>query len=533
MERAVVTACIGDLYGKIFNVTQPLLKSYADSIGAEFVVLRETGYELPASAIFGLFDLLVKYKRVIFLHADCLVRRDCPDLFEEVAPDQLGVFDEGQFTDKTPMIREACTTYKRDLPSWGGKYYNFGVVVASRKHRFLFEQPEHLPEADDWDPISAYLNLQVLEGDTEIHELPYKFNRMSLVDDFTGEDRHASYIIHYAGPRDKHVVLPILEKDRKLWSEDFRGKKHIVVQVSGGLGDQICAEPVIRWMREKIYPHDEILLTSDWPRIFRHLEGSVVDGNFNHKEARAEADTPYFRMNTLPKPDTMIWQILSHAMCHPVDFASIACLRRTLPEDRKQPQIQVDAEDIQKLVSLVGLRPLDELLLVHPGRHWPSKTFPKDWWQAIVESLHQEGIPLAVIGKEVSDTQGYVDIECPEGVIDLRDLLDLGSFITIISQGKVLISNDSAPIHIAGAFDNSILLIPSVKHPDHVLPYRNGSKYYKAAALYKMLVCDAYDTSPTQVHGQTLEQVPGDVLDFIPDPGEVVKVALAMYREKS
>ena len=94
----------------------------------------------------------------------------------------------------------------------------------------------------------------------------------------------------------------------------------------------------------------------------------------------------------------------------------------------------------------------------------------------------------------------------------------------------MLISNDSSPVHIAGAFTNAIILLPTCKHPEHVLPFRQGSQWYKAKALYKKLVCDFIDSSPLQVDGQTVDEiVEGTIEDYLADASEVVRTAMEMF----
>ena len=136
----------------------------------------------------------------------------------------------------------------------------------------------------------------------------------------------------------------------------------------------------------------------------------------------AEEDTPYFQMETLPNPETSIWQIVSHALCHPVDFASISMLRRTIPDIDKQSKLEVTLEDIEQIISLIGIRPLNELVVVHPGRHWPSKTFPSTWWDEVIEGLVGNDLPVVIVGKDLSEEQGYVNISDHEWVINVRDL---------------------------------------------------------------------------------------------------------------
>jgi len=91
---------------------------------------------------------------------------------------------------------------------------------------------------------------------------------------------------------------------------------------------------------------------------------------------------------------------------------------------------------------------------------------------------------------------------------------------------KVVVSNDSSPIHIAGAFDNNIVLIPTCKHPDHLLPWRKGSQSYKTVSLYKKLTLDTCDSRPTTVGGSSAEFVNGDILDHLPNTKDVVDKVL-------
>ena len=116
-----------------------------------------------------------------------------------------------------------------------------------------------------------------------------------------------------------------------------------------------------------------------------------------------------------------------------------------------------------------------------------------------------------------------MDMDC-EGVIDLRNLLNLRELITLISQAKLLISNDSAPVHIAEAFDNWIFLIPSCKHPDHILPYREGGQYHKAKVFYKRLTCDDINSTPTNLDGAGVDIIStGNILDYLEDPKVIVQ----------
>ena len=76
---------------------------------------------------------------------------------------------------------------------------------------------------------------------------------------------------------------------------------------------------------------------------------------------------------------------------------------------------------------------------------------------------------------------------------------------------------------IAGTFDNWIILIPTCKHPDHLLPYRNGSKSYKTRALYKKLALDDMMTSTAEMTGSSADKLSGKWEDYLPDVSSVLQ----------
>jgi lipopolysaccharide biosynthesis glycosyltransferase len=862
----------GNLYKSIADITHVSIKDYANKIGADFLCIDKfkISNSTPHWEKFQIYDLLNKYERILFIDTDIIIREDCPNIFDVVPLNKIGLFNEAPYTERSKeMMINSCKEYDIKLPSWNGKYYNTGVMVISRCHKYLFKKPNKEYNGSFWE--QTYINIKIAENNLEVFELNYKFNRMTCMDQFTGEERHASYIIHYAGCPNPEWVLNIIPKDLQRWKDNNNNvyRRHLYVSVSGGLGDQICAEPAIRFMQKYIYPNDEIVVATHFPRLFKHLNSnlSVIEhGKFNPSH-----DTPYFLMSSLPGPETVTWMIVSNLLSHTVDYCSIALLKRILAVKDKQVHLEVTQTDIDCISDLVD-KP-EELILVHPGKHWQSKpqplysliktpdgwismgdikvknvvctpdggtsfvtgvyprgmdeiyritfedgrfadctkdhlwkvyhenwrydwkgnlvknpykikslkeileykskrplyiplpepvfgkkvnlpidpyvlgcllgdgcfsqkqslqfsngdneiikniknklikgysikrnskfnftitkefgnkgetyrtilkrlnlwgkhscdkfipniykeapsedrfkilqglmdtdgfaglnsvisfytishqlaldvqyivrsigglckinkkerdmdikinkvkycgesilytclirhdnpdlffktsrkkkravkikkniirkckikkieyigrhkvqcikidhpeslyitnnfvvthnTLPTQYWQDIINGLsinHR----VAIIGRE-DGNRGTVNVTCPKNVIDLRNLLDLGALIALISKAKLLISNDSAPIHIAGAFDNLIVLLPTCKHPDHVLPYRNGSTYHKAIALYKKLPSDEFDSRPTCVEGSSAEINFSDWDKYLMDPKLIIE----------
>jgi ADP-heptose:LPS heptosyltransferase len=140
-----------------------------------------------------------------------------------------------------------------------------------------------------------------------------------------------------------------------------------------------------------------------------------------------------------------------------------------------------------------------------------------------------------LIGKTIDEKQGYQPINCPQGGYDFRDLTTLGELFALISLSKCLVTNDSSPLHIAGAFDNWIVTVPTCKHPEHILPYRNGTQSYKTKSLYKKLLLDDLEIRHTEFKTDTIDLIPEDktLYDYIPEVDDLVKEVFKIYEKQA
>lgn len=526
-KRAIVTISIGDRFSRIANVTHPTLKTYANRINADFICINEES-ETPHWEKLKLYDLLVKYDRIIYLDTDIIIRDDCPNLFDIIPIEKIGMFNEGRFSPREASLREAYNEYNKQFPiKWNSSYYNTGVMVLSRRHRHLFFPPTKIVNMGMLE--QGYLNMLIIDQNIQIEELDYKFNRMTIMDEYTGITRKDSYIIHYAGAPTQFDIVTLIKSDLEEWEKKkYDYERNIILYSGGGLGDQLCSEPVFRFIIKNMFKDRKTKYTiiSHWPKLFEHLDILCMTRQEYDEKCPILPDNPVRIMKSLPDPEeNLIWRNLPHILSHSTDYSSICTINKTIPDLEKTIMLKVSLNGISEVMDISNPK---EMILVHPGRGWKSKTFPAEWWNTIIQNLVNSGKKVGIIGKHISDEQGYVNVEVPEGVVDFRDLLSLDGLIGVIAMAKMVISNDSAPIHIAGAFDNQILLISTCKHPDHVLPYRKGNKYYKAFAFAKKLTIDEWDLSPTRIFKETADKIKGDILDYLPTPEEVVSKAIEM-----
>lgn len=453
-----------------------------------------------------------------------------PNLFDMVPYDEIGLFNEGRYDSRYDAVNETIKAYEVNLEEWNGLYYNSGVMVLSRYHMELFKDPivKNIPHLDQ-----SYINLKIfLDSERwKVHDLSYRFNRMTLMDKILGQSRLDSYIIHYAGAPNQEILLSIIKNDLEQWfkdSPDYIYPKNIIIDVTGGIGDQATSEPAVRYFCNNLHSDDNVIILTDYPEFYSHISKTVI----NKKDFKGYNE-PYVVL--MPQPHINVHPIHNIApatQVHSVDFSCLCLCGQMIPDVDKKIRIDVTKEGIEEVKVLLSNYNimLSKTILIHPGMGWESKTFPKSWWEEVINELSKKH-QVIIIGKHIEDgnttnRNGFVKIDCPDNVIDLTEMLSVDGLIALISMSGVLVSNDSGPIHIAGAFDNWIVLIPTCKHPDNVLPYRKGNdKYYKSIAIYNKLTIDNINSSPVnfKINGHKLDYLIGNIEDYIPEPKKVIE----------
>lgn len=531
MKKLILTSTLRD-YKPLADVSAPSIKAYANRIGAEFEELKEEKipHIHPSWGVLQIYDALERYDRVIYIAPDCIVRDDCPDLFEVVPREKVGAYPLQNADKKTKELAQSATMLL-GTEITNPNIYDSGVLVVSKQHRDLFARPQ--------DPmfgfsINQYISAVFASTETDIVPLPYTYNRLPALDASTGEERFASYIIHYTDYPSPEVLVPVMRADLAVWLANagtHHYKKNIIVSVFGGLGDHASAEPAIRYLREHLYPTDNFRISCFWPRMYEHLGVPVhVHNTFNPH------GITYRTFWTLPNPDSALSRSVSFLLTHMVDFHAMTMLMRMLPLKDREIRLRPNATDRERLNTRTQGIDMSNVVLVHAGQSWASKTLPLPWWQEVVNLLAKEGLTVCLIGKGHSsvegDKTGLVPVVCPPSGMDLRDTLELGELFALMEAAPVLLTNDSSPVQLAGAFDNWIVMLATCKHPDLVFPYRKGSTQYKTKALYKRLLAD--DILGEPVNGETMHvDVPvADWPVYLPEPEVVAKEVATLYTQE-
>jgi hypothetical protein len=521
MKKALVTIAAGEYFARMAALTHPTLMAYADKVGADFIVWSDvSGYKIAEYKKMEVGALLDVYDRVLYVDTDIIIRDDAPDIFALVPYDHLGMLEESDYYDRRLTVLRFMEHIGFDSTVWNGKYYNAGLFVCSQVHRDLFVRPP-----TEWDHFrdQTFFNTLIADRKAKVFSLPYRFNRVLGMDRVYGEDRLDCYFLHYAGTGivlSAEERLDLIAHDLSVWRQaapDYRFRHNLLFVPSGGLGEQVAAEPAVRYAREVLYPTDNLAIVSEYPEVFRHLTLPIF---------RTVEDVPhvhkYLRLITDGRVGNEAGLALPAHQVHPTTLASLATLGLELPLARRRPRLVVDPAALANLRNRLAPHKVEDLVVLHPGRGLPAVTFPAVTWRAYFEELLNHGIPVAIIGNTHGGTCEIVDVD-RSGTIDLVNRLSMAETIALVSQAPMLISNDAAPVQLAGAFDGWIGLIATSRHAECVLPWRNSSPWWRAQDLARAPLYHDYMHRPSGGAKPELDQCdPQRLRACLPQPQDVL-----------
>lgn len=455
MKTVLVTITSGDKYRELGKITHPTLLAYATKIGAEFLVWRDTKkHKFPAYKKLDISKLLEKYDRVLYVDTDILIRDDAPNLFDIVPETHVGLFEEGQFMNRQEAMRQLSPNEMEWITR--GTYYNTGVMVVSKAHASMFTRPA----VETYNFMEqTWLNLILFKTEHPVHHLPYKFNRMVWMD-ACGENRLDSYFLHYAGILSNDVDnISTVKEDLAQWEKDretgYKYPRKIHFTVRGGFGDQVAAEPVLRYVKETIFKNDRVMVHADFHELFEHLDVELFHfGNIIR-------DPGIFKLDLTPKVDS---SGANFSLMHQTDFASIKAFGGLLPHEKKILAIKDFSKHAPEGIDR-------DTVLIHASKWWPTKTFPLEFWATVAEEAKTLGLKPIFIGK-TGEKDGPAAM-APEGFDSLIDKTDVKGLIGAIQACGFLVTTDSAPLHIAGSSSCRIGLVSPIRVPWSLVPTRS------------------------------------------------------------
>ncbi|MFT3786411.1 MAG: glycosyltransferase family 9 protein [Tepidisphaeraceae bacterium] len=106
--------------------------------------------------------------------------------------------------------------------------------------------------------------------------------------------------------------------------------------------------------------------------------------------------------------------------------------------------------------------------VILPGTNWPTKKWPATYFGDVVPKLQSLGLDVVLAGAK--DVVGLASA-MPPGVIDLAAKTSLPQLVELLRRAKLVIANDSGPMHIASAVGTPMVTVFGPTNPVRTGPY--------------------------------------------------------------
>lgn len=275
----------------------------------------------------------------------------------------------------------------------------------------------------------------------------------------------------------------------------------LLVAQTGFLGDVVLTTPLIAELRRRLSPESLTVLTTPQARpLLEHhpavdrvladakrADGKGVLGLLKtaqrlrrerftlavaaHKSLRtalllALAGIPQ-RVGFRQSPGWFLYHRTALRDHDRHEVERILCLMRAFgaePEDcERRPLVNYGESartNAQALLEEAGLNERAPFFIVCPGSVWPTKRWTVTGFAALVKRLDQEyGRVLICGGPDDASVAQAVHEQSGARSVNLVGQADLQTFIALIDRARVVISNDSAPMHIAVARKTPVVAI--------------------------------------------------------------------------
>ncbi len=162
------------------------------------------------------------------------------------------------------------------------------------------------------------------------------------------------------------------------------------------------------------------------------------------------------------------------------------------PEDKSLfVPISGEAEKwVDELLSRVGVKESDRLLVIHPGASCPSKIWPNDRFALVADRLIEKyGFKVFIVAgqKDLALAQQVAD-QMHHPITNLAGEISLAQLTSLLRRTHLFISNDSGPVHIASALGLPLISLMARNEPG-LSPKRWGPLGAHSRMLHKQVGC--------------------------------------------
>jgi len=136
-------------------------------------------------------------------------------------------------------------------------------------------------------------------------------------------------------------------------------------------------------------------------------------------------------------------------------------------------------------LEAAGLEPGAPYLVVCAHARWQTKLWPRDRFVRVIDEVHRRvGARAVIIGdRAAAASAGQMVRASSSAPLDLAGRTTLKELVAVIAEARVMVANDSGPMHIAAAVGTPTVAIFGPTSPARTGPYGPGHRVVAGRAV--------------------------------------------------
>jgi hypothetical protein len=237
-EIAVVTVAAGTEFGLLLKLNRSI-QEYADRIGATYIEITDATQRWWGYEKFRVYDYARQFKYTIYVDADAIVSKDCPNLIDLLGDSDVLIHNDYPLIPRTEWIekekeRVYLSQQLADDTEIPALCLNTGVVVCRQESADIWKPPT-LPLPQLHCAEQFWIEYQSLPF--KVSYLPREFNNQWWMKDF---DQTPCFIKHYASCPNR---LSLFEDMMKIPDCQFRTEYNLCTIITELAGEDYYTSP--------------------------------------------------------------------------------------------------------------------------------------------------------------------------------------------------------------------------------------------------------------------------------------------------
>jgi heptosyltransferase-1 len=146
------------------------------------------------------------------------------------------------------------------------------------------------------------------------------------------------------------------------------------------------------------------------------------------------------------------------------------------PRSFQLPITESDRSAVRRALADSGIHPDREYAVVFPAARWETKVWPADRFAAVIDRMAAELHLPAVLAGSASERPACdsVAAKCGGRPANLAGATTLRQVAALIDGARLVLTNDSGPMHIADALQRPLVALFGPTNPLRTGPYHRG-----------------------------------------------------------